>query len=163
MSRYQITRHGLTPPFMSGFAREVDQLQDSISRMFDNPFTITPRFPRIDALAWTPPVEVSETEKAVVMTVELPGIAKDDVTLDVKNGVLTIRGEKKSDHVEKDETKEFYLEERIYGAFERSFTLPPTINADAIAATFEKGVQTITLPKLEVVKPRGREISIETK
>jgi HSP20 family protein len=164
MSRYQIQRHAFTPPFMSGFAREVDQLQDSIQRMFDNPFSVaSARFPRIEALAWVPPFEISESEQEIVMTVELPGLDKHDVRIDIIDDVLTLRGEKKSEHTEKGEKKEFFLEERSYGVFERSFTLPPSVSVETISARFEKGVLTITLPKTEVMKPRGREIAIEAK
>jgi HSP20 family protein len=164
MSRYQIQRHTFTPPFMSGFAREVDQLQDSIQRMFDNPFSIAAaRFPRIEALGWVPPFEITETEKEIVMTVELPGLDKNDVKIDINDNVLTLHGEKKSEHTEKDEKKEFFLEERSYGMFERSFTLPATVNVEMVGAQFEKGVLKITLPKSEVMKPRGREIAIEAK
>jgi HSP20 family protein len=164
MSRYQIQRHNYLPPFMSGFAREADQLQESIQRMFDNPFSLAAtRFPRIESLGWIPPFEITETEKAMMMTVELPGLDKNDVKIDISDNVLTLRGEKKAEHTEKDEKKEFYLEERSYGVFERSFTLPPTVNVEKVSAEFEKGVLKITLPKSEVVKPRGREIAIEAK
>lgn len=164
MSRYQIQRHSFTPPFMTGFAREVDQLQDSIQRMFDNPFSVaTTRFPRIESLGWIPPFEIVESDKALLMTVELPGLDKSDVKIDIGDNILTLRGEKKSEHTEKDEKKEFFLEERSYGVFERSFTLPPTVDVEKVSAQFEKGVLKITLPKSEVVKPRGREIAIETK
>jgi len=164
MSRYQLQRRTFTPPFMSGFAREVDQLQDNIQRMFDDPFSLaTARFPRIEPLGWIPPFEIAESETELVMTVELPGLDKSDVRIDINDDVLTLRGEKKCEHTEKDEKKEFFLEERAYGVFERSFTLPPTVNVEKVAAKFEKGVLTITLPKSEVRKPRGREIAIEAK
>ena len=164
MSRYQIQRHNYLPPFMSGFARDADQLHDSIQRMFDNPFSLaTTRFPRIEPLGWIPPFEITESEKALLMTVELPGLDQSDVKIDISDDVLTVRGEKKAEHTEKDEKKEYFLEERSYGVFERSFTLPPTVNVDQVSAKFEKGVLEITLPKAEVVKPRGREIAIEAK
>ena len=164
MSRYQLQRHLYTPPFMSGFAREVDQLQDNIHRMFDSPLTFTPgRLPRVESLGWVPPVEISENDKEIVMTVELPGLDKKDVKIDVADDVLTLSGEKRSEHVEEDAKKEFFIEERSYGSFQRSFTLPPAVNLDAISALFDKGVLKITLPKSEVVKPRGREIAIEAK
>ena len=163
MSRYQLQR-SFTPPFMTDFAREVDQLQESIQRMFDNPLTHgTTRFPRIQNLAWVPPVEIAESDTMIVMTFELPGLDKDDVKIDIADDVLTLRGEKKSTHVEEDAKKEFFLKERSYGVFERSFSLPPSVNVDEITAVFEKGVLEITLPKSEVVKPRGREIAIQAK
>jgi HSP20 family protein len=164
MSRYQLQRHLYTPPFMSEFAREVDQLQENIHRMFDNPITFTPgRLPRVESLGWVPPVEISENDKEIVMTVELPGLDKMDVKIDVADGVLTLSGEKRSEHKEESSKKDFFLEERSYGSFQRSFTLPPAVNTDTISAVFDKGVLKITLPKSEVVKPRGREIAIEAK
>ena len=163
MSRYQLQR-SLTPPFMTGLAREVDQLQESIHRMFDSPFTLgTTRFPQIETLGWMPPVEITESDKEIQMAFELPGLDKNDVKIDVNDGVLTLTGEKKAERVEEDKKKEFFLKERSYGSFERSFTLPPTVNVEKIAALFEKGVLKITLPKNDVVKPRGREIAIEAK
>ena len=164
MSRYLMQRHPFTPPFMTGLAREVDQLQDSIQRMFDSPFGVGPaRIPRIEALGWIPPVEITESDHEILMTVELPGLDKGDVKIDIDDNVLTLHGEKRAEHKEEDAKKEFFLEERSYGSFERSFTLPPTVNVEKVTAVFEKGVLKVTLPKSEVVKPRGREIAIEAK
>lgn len=163
MSRYQLQR-SLTPPFMTGLAREVDQLQESIQRMFDSPFTLgTTRYPRLETLGWVPPAEIVEGAKEIVMAFELPGLDKSDVTIEIDDNVLTLRGEKKAEHVEEDAKKEFFLKERSYGLFERSFSLPPVVNVDKVGAVFEKGVLKITLPKSETVKPRGREIAIEVK
>jgi HSP20 family protein len=162
MSRYQLQR-SFTPPFVTDLAREVDHLQDSIHRMFDGPFMLgTTRFPRLETLAWVPPVEITESEAEIAMTFELPGLDKSDVKIEIDDNVLTLRGEKKSEHVEDDE-KEFFLKERSYGIFERSFALPPTVNVEKVAAVFEKGVLRITMPKSEAVKARGREIAIQAK
>ncbi len=163
MSRYQLQR-SFTPPFMSGFARDVDQLQESIHRMFDSPYALaTTRIPRIEALGWVPPVEILEGETEIVMAFELPGLGKDDVKIEIADDVLTVRGEKKAEHVEEGAKKEFFLKERSYGLFERSFSLPPTVNVDKVVAEFEQGVLRITLPKSEAVKPKGREIEIQAK
>jgi HSP20 family protein len=132
--------------------------------MFDSPFMLgTTRFPRLETLAWVPPVEITESEKEIVMAFELPGLDKNDVKIEIDDNVLTLRGEKKVEHVEEDTKKEYFLKERSYGLFERSFTLPPTVYFEKVGAVFEKGVLKITLPKSEVVKPRGREIAIEVK
>ena len=161
MSRYLIQRRN---PFMSDLAREVDQLQDSVQRMFESPLGFQPTIvPRLQALAWVPPFEIHETEQNIVMTVELPGLEKKDLTIDIDDDVFTLRGEKHAEHLEGDEKKEFLLEERSYGSFERSFTLPPTVNVDKVVAHFEKGVLTVMLPKSGVVKTRGRAIEIEAK
>ena len=71
-----------------------------------------------------PPVEIHESEQNIVMTVELPGLERKDVTIDIEDDVFKLRGEKRAEHLEVDEKKEFLLEERSYGSFERSFTLP---------------------------------------
>ena len=164
MSRYLLQRRNLTPPFMSDFAREVDQLQDSVQRMFDSPLGFPPTsIPRLQALAWVPPLEIHETEQNIIMTVELPGLEREDVTIAIDDDVFTLRGEKRAEHLEGDGKKEFILEERSYGSFERSFSLPPTVNADKVVAHFEKGVLTVMLPKTESVKAKGREIDIEVK
>jgi HSP20 family protein len=164
MSRYLLRRRNLTPSFMSGLAREVDQLQDSVQRMFESPLGLQPAsLPRLQALAWVPPLEIHETEKSIVMTVELPGLEREDVAIEIEDDVFTLRGQKRTEHREGDEKKEFLLEERSYGSFERSFSLPPTVNVDKVVAHFEKGVLTVMLPKAESVKARGREIKIEAK
>ena len=163
MSRYQLQR-SLTPPFMTGLAREVDQLQESIQRMFDSPFTLgTARYPRLETLGWIPPVEIVESDTEITMAFELPGLDRNDVTIEVDADVLTLRGEKKAEHIEEDDRKTFFLKERSYGSFERAFTLPPTVSVDKVGAVFQNGILHITLPKSEAVKPRGREIAIEVK
>ena len=104
-----------------------------------------------------PAVDVSENEKGYAVTVELPGVKKDDVTVEVHENVLTIRGEKKSEREEKKD-KTHWLE-RTYGSFSRSFTLPPTAVVDELKATFRDGVLTLEIPKKEELKPR--QISIK--
>ncbi len=101
-----------------------------------------------------PSVDIKETDAALVMTAELPGIQEDDVHVTVRDGVLTLRGEKRSEH---DETKDdMHVAERSYGSFQRAFRLPDTVDEDKIAATFDKGVLTITLPKGDNAKPEKR-------
>ena len=99
-----------------------------------------------------PAIDVSEDDGHYVVSVELPGVGKDDVTVECHDGVLTIRGEKKSEREEKKE-KSRYLE-RSYGAFSRSFTLPPNADPDRIQASFKDGVLTVTIAKTEEAKPR---------
>jgi HSP20 family protein len=116
-------------------------LQQEIERVFDN-FGARRGF---DMAAFTPSMEVTETEKAIEVTTELPGIDEKDVEISLSNDVLTIRGEKRA---EKEETNKSYrLVERSYGAFERALALPPGIDGGAIKASMDKGVLKITLPK----------------
>ena len=92
-----------------------------------------------------PAVDFAEDEKAYTVTAELPGIEEKDVDVTVSGGMLTIKGEKKKETEEKD--KNYYLSERSYGSFQRSFSLPEGIDQAKIAANFAKGVLTVTLPK----------------
>jgi HSP20 family protein len=104
-----------------------------------------------------PAVDVSEDEKSYHVTVELPGVKKDDVTVEVHENVLSIRGEKKSEREEKKDKTHWV--ERTFGSFSRSFTLPPSAVADELKAGFKDGVLTLEIPKKEEAKPR--QISIK--
>ena len=105
-----------------------------------------------------PVVDVRETNDELQVTAELPGLAPEDVNVTVENGVLTISGEKKQEVEEGKEDSNYYLYERRYGRFERSFSLPRTVNADKVKARFDNGVLTIALPKAEAAKPRKVQI-----
>ncbi len=95
---------------------------------------------------WVPAVDVEETSDELQVTAELPGLRPEDVTVTVENGVLTISGEKKQEIQEGKEEGNYYLFERSYGRFERSSTLPRTVNADQVKARFENGILTVALP-----------------
>lgn len=115
-------------------------LQGEIDRVFEN-FTNWGGF----EAAFNPSMEVTETDKSIEISTELPGMDEKDVEISIANDILTVRGEKRA---EKEEKKKAYrLVERSYGSFERSLALPPGINADAIKASMSKGVLKIALPK----------------
>ncbi|MDJ0974182.1 MAG: Hsp20/alpha crystallin family protein [Planctomycetota bacterium] len=103
-----------------------------------------------------PALDVSESEDAITVSIELPGLGKDAVQVSIEDGVLTVTGEKKSSEDRKDDS--FHIVERRYGSFSRSLTLPTTVNPDQADASFEHGVLTIRLPKHEQVKPKRLEI-----
>ena len=103
-----------------------------------------------------PAMDVIESEDHLVITAELPGMAKDAVKITIENGVLTLSGEKKFEHEE--EHKDFHSMERRYGAFHRSVTLPRQLDADKAEASFENGVVTIRIPRSEEAKPKQLEI-----
>lgn len=107
---------------------------------------------------WTPVVDVRETKDAIEVVAELPGMRPDDVEVNVENNVLTVAGEKKQEVTEGSPEAEYHLVERRCGKFERSFTLPRSVDPDRIAARFEHGLLTVTLPKAEAAKPRRVEI-----
>lgn len=108
--------------------------------------------------AWIPAVEVSETNDALVLTAELPGIEEKDLKISIENNVLSIDGEKEQETTDAPPTKAYYITERYYGAFHRSFALPRTVDVEHVKAVFEKGVLTITLPKLP--QSKGRQIEV---
>jgi HSP20 family protein len=107
--------------------------------------------------AWRPSVDISETAEEVVVTAELPGMAAEDIEINLEENVLTLRGEKLEEHEDKVEGEK-HVYERHYGVFERSFVLPRTVDADKASAEFRKGLLTLRLPKTSSGK--GRRINI---
>jgi HSP20 family protein len=101
---------------------------------------------------FVPAVELSENDTRYTITVEIPGVRKEDVHVDLREGMLVIHGEKKSEREEKKERSRYV--ERSYGSFTRSFTLPPDADADRLDANFKDGVLTINIPRTEESKPR---------
>ena len=108
--------------------------------------------------AWVPPVDVLEETDAIRIMAELPGVRPEDVKISVEGNVLTVHGTKQQ--VAEERTERVHRYERTYGAFERTFTLPATVDAEHIKAAYENGVLSITLPKVERAKPR--QIPVET-
>ncbi len=108
--------------------------------------------------SWLPPVDISEQENEYLVHVELPGVDKNDVKINVANSILTIKGEKKTVREEKGKN---HRVERSYGTFQRSFTLPTSIKADKIEASYENGVLLVTLPKVEEAKPKEIEVKVK--
>ena len=108
--------------------------------------------------AWYPACDVFEDKEAVKIVAELPGVRPEAVKIAVENNVLTIRGEKKQQAEERNERVHRY--ERSYGAFERSFALPSTVDPDKIQASYEHGLLTVTVPKAERARPREIQIKV---
>jgi HSP20 family protein len=106
-----------------------------------------------------PAVDIAESDKAYEVTAELPGMAEADVQVEVINGDLRIKGEKKEEKEEKG--KEYYLSERRYGSFERRFTIPEGVDVDKIDATFKGGVLTVTLPKTAAAQKAAKKITVK--
>ena len=124
-------------PFLS-LQQEIDRLFDDFTRGF-------PAFGAGIGHAMAPTMDVVETDKEIEITAELPGLEDKDVQINVADNILTIRGEKKAGKEEKD--RNYRLVERSYGAFERSLELPRGVNLDAIKASIDKGVLTVTVPR----------------
>ncbi len=134
---------------LTSMRREFDRVFD---RFFGQALGTTPM------ALWVPAVDVRETDNEIQVTAELPGLKLEDVSVTVENGVLTISGEKKQEIQEGKEDASYHVFERRYGRFERSFTLPRTVNADQVKARFQDGVLTVILPKAEQAKPRRVQI-----
>jgi HSP20 family protein len=120
-------------------------LQHEIDRLFDDFTRGFPAFSTGGAAELLPNLDVTETDKQIEITAELPGLEEKDVQVNLADNILTIRGEKKAEKEEKDKT--YRLVERSYGSFVRSLELPEGVNADAIKASIEKGVLKVTVPK----------------
>jgi HSP20 family protein len=112
-----------------------------------------------DKTVWGPSVDVVENDDSYQIMAELPGIKMDDVKINLADDVLTVKGEKKNEVSES--KRSFYRVERCYGRFQRSFTLPSSVDAEKVKANLDNGVLTITLPKAEQAK--AREIPIKTR
>jgi HSP20 family protein len=151
----------------------IDSLRREIDRLFDDfdvgfwhsPFRRRPLFSMEPfwrrELRWptAPAVDVTEGDKAYGVTAELPGMDEKSIEVKVVNGSLTIKGEKQEEKEEK--KKDYYLHERRFGAFERSFDLPEGVDADKIEASFKKGVLTVTLPKKSEAQKPEKKIEVK--
>lgn len=112
------------------------------------------------ACAWTPAVNILEREDAIVITADLPGLKAEDVDVTVDNGVLTVKGERTMEEVAEGET--YHRVERSYGSFERSFSIPNSVDPKKIEARFVNGEMTVTLPKRDESKPRSVKVKVAT-
>ena len=136
--------------------RGLSALHDQVNRIF-NQTAGTQEFESA-LTAWAPSVDIYETANELVVKTDLPDVEEKDIDVRVENNLLTIRGERKFD---KSVTEDNYLRvERTYGAFSRSFSLPNTVNAEAIRAEYKNGVLMLNLPKREESKPRQVKVNV---
>jgi HSP20 family protein len=134
-------------------------LHDQVNRLF-NETLFGGQGKDADITTWAPSVDIYETPNELVVKADLPDVAEKDIDVRVENNLLTILGERKFD---KNVSEDNYLRvERTYGAFRRSFSLPNTVNAEAIHAEYKNGVLTVNLPKREESKPRQVKVSVNT-
>jgi HSP20 family protein len=133
-----------------------------LNQMLDAAFTGWPfatEGPDLVTSAWVPATDIFEDAEGLKISIELPGLKPEDVKLTIENDTLTIRGEKKQ--IAEEKTTKVHRYERTYGSFERSFTLPNTLDAERVAARFENGVLTVALPKAEKAKPREIQVKVQ--
>ena len=138
--------------------REMATLQDRVNRIFADAY----RRDNDDLMtrgAWVPPVDIYDSgNHELVIKAELPDVNREDITLRVENNTLTISGQKKMDSELKDE--QYHRVERAYGNFSRSFTLPQTVDTNAIGAEYRNGVLIVRLPLREEAKPKQIQVKV---
>jgi len=140
--------------------RDVSALQDRINRIFNESFGRSRDFEdEVSLYDWRPPVDIYETGEGIVLKIELPGVKKDDVSVEIKDNVLTIKGERLLDPAIEDEN--YYRKERSFGKFNRSFSLQQLISPDLIKASFKDGVLTVEVPRPEEEKPKQVTVNID--
>lgn len=125
--------------------KELLYLQERMNRAFEE--SIRDKELATQSGQWVPLVDIFEDDESIVLRAELPGVKKEDIILDVSNGVLTLSGKKQFRHEEQCEN--YHMMERQYGTFRRSFSLPDIVDVDKIDAKYERGVLEVVLPKTE--------------
>ena len=128
--------------------RGLTSFEDTMKRFFVEP----------SGRPWVPAVDIRETENELIVKADVPGLKFEDIDVRLENGTLTLRGERKFEEA-KDEGG-WHRVERAYGTFERSFTLPDTVNPEGVKADYKAGTLTVTLPKKEIAKPRQVKVQV---
>jgi HSP20 family protein len=156
-----MARYSLPDVFgRAGGSDMFSSLQREIDRVFHDFGRGTPVPDDIGRSAVAMKVNVAEHDDALEVTAEIPGCAPEDIDVQLRDGVLTIKGEKK---VEKDDKqKDYHVMERSYGMFERSFMLPADVDAAKVEAAFDKGVLKVTLPKLPEEQSKSQRIAVKS-
>lgn len=132
--------------------RDMVSLREKMNRMFDDVFSGPGEDKEMSPSSWAPSVDIYETENALVLTAEVPGIEEKDIEIKIEDNTLSLRGERKFQKETKEEN--YHRIERTYGSFFRAFTLPHSVDADNIRAEHENGVLKVTMPKRREIKPR---------
>jgi len=135
--------------------RELESLSNRIQKYFEDFPSLGSEYP----LSFNPKIDISEDEKNLFVDAEIPGIKKEDLKLTLQDNILTIKGEKKREEEKKE--KNFYRNERCYGTFTRSFTLPVEVNREKIDAKFENGTLKIKMEKVNQTASNVKEIELK--
>jgi len=132
--------------------RDLITIREKMNRLFEEAVTSRGEEKDMMSSSWAPSVDIFETEKELVLTAEVPGIDEKDIEIKIEDNTLILRGERKFEKETKEEN--YHRIERAYGAFHRSFTLPPYVNQDKIEAEHQNGILKILMPKLPELQPR---------
>ena len=168
-TKLPVTKQASGPSLAPDVWRPFEALRKEVDRLFDDfgddfwrkPFRSFAALERSlpKRFLANPAIDVAETEKAYEITAELPGMDEKNVEVNVANGGITIKGEKKEETEEK--KKDYYLSERRYGSFERHFGLPEGVDAGKIEANFKNGILKVTLPKTAEAQKPAKKIDIK--
>ena len=137
--------------------RELGTVQSEMNRLFNSFFDTPTHSSGAPLRRYVPAMDVVDAGEAFVLKADLPGLSESDVSIEVRDNVLTVSGERKSEH--EDRKAGYYRVERSYGSFRRSLTLPEGVDPEAVTATFDKGVLAVTVPKPEQ-HPRKVQITV---
>ena len=148
-----------TDPFMA-FRRQMNRVFDDAFRGFGMPSLVGPAFGRMPMATLMPQIDLSESEHEIQVTAELPGIDEKDVDVVLADDMLTIRGEKKAEHEQKD--RDYHLVERSHGTFSRSLPLPFAADPSQVKAGVKNGVLTVTIQKPKEVLEKQHRIEVQT-
>ena len=138
--------------------RDLVTAQRDFDRLFRGAFSAQPGETELSTRSWAPPVDIYETEDAIVLKAELPGVDPKDVEVRVEDNTLYLKGERKFEKEVKEQN--YHRVERSYGSFARSFSLPNSISTDKVRAEFKDGLLTLTMPKREESKPKTIKIDV---
>lgn len=140
--------------------RDLSAIQERMNQIFEDALARSRgREEGLGTGMWTPAVDIYENSDFVVVKAELPGVEKDRISVEVKEGVLTLRGERRFDKELKEES--YHRIERSYGSFQRSFSLPVSVDQEKVTARFKNGVLEVKLPKKDQVKPKQIEVGVK--
>ena len=154
-----VTRYTRRSPFLSPWL-EVEDMSNRLHRIFGE----SGKGEGSRTSSWNPTVNVEESSEELLLTAEIPGMAIEDIDIEVENNVLTLTGEKKEEKEESEEGEDrrFHLWERKYGSFKRTFTLPRTVKTEKISAHVKDGVLFVQMPKAPEAKSRKITVKSES-
>jgi HSP20 family protein len=134
-------------------SRDIFSLRNHFNTLFDDFFYPSRRTTAEEGMwNWNPAVDIYEEGDNIIVQAELPGVAKDGISVDVKDRVLTIKGERSADNEVKED--KYFRRERVYGQYRRAFTLPADVDPESVKAEYNDGVLKIMVPKPEAQKPK---------
>lgn len=140
--------------------RDLSSIQERMNQIFEDALARSRgREEGLRTGMWTPAVDIYENSDFVVVKAELPGVEKDRISVEVKDGILSLRGERKFEKEVKEES--YHRIERSYGSFQRSFSLPVSVDQDQVTARFEDGILEVKLPKKEKAKPKQIQVDVK--